>query len=681
MLDRNRLDTETSPYLLQHRDNPVHWQPWSDEVLARARAEGRPILLSVGYAACHWCHVMAHESFEDPDTAALMNELFVNIKVDREERPDLDAVYQQALALLGEQGGWPLTMFLTPDGDPYWGGTYFPPDGRYGRPAFPDVLRSMSAIYADQKDKVTKNVTALRDGLARLSKATPGGSVPLPMLDRFAAALTRQVDPFHGGMGSAPKFPQPSTFAFLWRTWLRTGLPPHRHAVMTTLTALCEGGIYDHLGGGFARYSVDDEWLVPHFEKMLYDNAQLVTLLTDVWRIERRPLFQQRVAETVDWITRDMLVGTAFASSLDADSEGEEGRFYVWNQAEIDDILGEHAALFSRFYDVTPRGNWEGKTILNRRAAESEPSPAEEKILARCREQLMARRNDRIAPGRDDKVLTDWNGMTIAALAHAGLHCTRPDWVNAAASAFDFISDNLGKDGQLLHSWREGDARHAGTIDDYAQMIAAAIRLFQATAEPRYLDRAVLWANEADSHFWDPVEGGYFMNRDDQTDLPIRPKTIADNATPSGNGTMAAVLAELWLITGDTAYRNRAESIVAAFSGGLDRSFSAAGALLAAVETLALARQLVIIGSPGNPDLEALVSAAGHAPPSLVIQILPPDRSIPADHPAAGKTLVDGKAAAYLCQGMSCSLPITSADALRSAVGGLIHDAARSPGS
>ena len=408
-LSANRLGESTSPYLHQHRTNPVHWQVWDPETLATAQALDRPILLSIGYAACHWCHVMAHESFENEAVADLMNEHFVNIKVDREERPDVDAIYQSALALLGQQGGWPLTMFLTPKGEPFWGGTYFPPAERWGRPGFPDVLKTISQIYRTERGKVASNVTAIKDALASMSKPKPGGTISMELTDRIARHLLQEVDQRHGGIGGAPKFPQEPSFELLWRGWKRTADPDMRDAVLLTLTRMAQGGIYDHLGGGFARYSVDAEWLVPHFEKMLYDNAQLVEQYALIWQETRSPLYEARIRETVSWALREMRAGPGpsghrgFASSLDADSEHEEGKFYVWSEAEIDAALGRDAALFKRIYDVHPEGNWEHKTILNRTAHPDLMDEFGEGALAKARTKLLALRAGRVRPGFDDK--------------------------------------------------------------------------------------------------------------------------------------------------------------------------------------------------------------------------------------------------------------------------------------
>jgi len=667
----NRLAQETSPYLLQHRDNPVDWMPWGEEAFARARADGKPVLLSIGYAACHWCHVMAHESFENPAIADLMNTLFVNIKVDREERPDLDQIYQSALALLGQHGGWPLTMFLTPEGEPFWGGTYFPPESRWGRPGFPDVLRGVADTCRREPDKVVRNVTALKEALGQLSENRPGDGIGTHLLDQIADRLAREVDPVWGGIGRAPKFPQPAIMELLWRGWLRTGAPPLKEAVVRTLVRMCQGGIYDHLGGGFARYSTDEEWLVPHFEKMLYDNAQLIDNLTLVWQGTREPLFEQRVRETVAWLMREMSGEPrdgvhAFASTLDADSEGVEGKFYVWSKAGIDRLLGPDAPVFAKAYDVSAHGNWEETNILNRRHDTALKDPATEAVLARCRAVLLAERDKRIRPGWDDKVLADWNGLAIAALANAGQVFDEPGWIDAAAGAFAFVARHMtAPDGRLRHSWRQGRLKHPASIDDHANMCRAALALFEATSDPSYLDQARAWVDVADRHYWDAERGGYFFTADDAERLIVRTKHAHDNATPSGNGTMLGVLARLFHMTGEDAFRERADALLSAFAGEVGRNFFPLGTLLNNADLLMNAVQVVIAGKPGEPAVEALRRAVLDRPlPNRILTVVPPGTALPPGHPAFGKGPVEGRPAAYVCRGMTCSPPVGSAEAL-----------------
>jgi uncharacterized protein YyaL (SSP411 family) len=667
----NRLSSETSPYLLQHKDNPVHWRPWGAEALAEAKAADKPILLSVGYAACHWCHVMAHESFENPQIAALMNEHFVNIKVDREERPDIDAIYMNALHLMGEHGGWPLTMFLTPDGEPFWGGTYFPPEPRWGRPGFPQVLLSIAAAYRDKRADVAKNVAALREGLAKLARPESGGAlsgIPAELFDRIAERLLREVDPLNGGIGTAPKFPQCGIFELLWRGWKRTRQTPYRDAVTRTLTTIAQGGIYDHLGGGWARYSVDARWLVPHFEKMLYDNAELIGLLSLVWRETREPLYAARVAETIGWLEREMTHPQGgFYSSLDADSEHEEGKFYVWSEPEIDSVLGDRAPLFKRFYDISAAGNWEGKNILNRLAHPALADDATESELARCREMLLRVRSVRVRPGLDDKILADWNGLMIAALADAGPAFDRADWIDLAARAFAFVRGAMtGEDGRLLHSWRDGQARHPASVDDYANMCRAALALHEATAEVMYLEQAQRWVELLDRHYWDASGGGYFFAADDTRDLIARVKTAADAAVPSGNGTMVGVLTRLALLTGEHRYRERADSVIATFAGELGRNFFPLATLINNAEFALKPVQIVLVGERADPALAVLRRAVHDMSlPNRLLLTITPDEALPPTHPAFGKSLVGGGAAAYVCEGPVCSLPLTEAAALR----------------
>lgn len=671
-MSANLLHRETSPYLLQHKDNPVHWMPWGDEAFERARTEGKPILLSVGYAACHWCHVMAHESFENPAIAGLMNELFVNIKVDREERPDVDHIYQSALALLGQHGGWPLTMFLNPDGEPFWGGTYFPPASRYGRPGFPDVLRGVAETYRADPEKVGRNVTALREALESLAENHAAGAVDMAVIDQVAERLVREVDSFRGGIGSAPKFPQVPIFELFWRAWLRTGRNPFRQAVITTLTHMAQGGIYDHLGGGFARYSVDDEWLAPHFEKMLYDNAQLLELMATVWQETRDPLLEARCRETVGWLLREMIAdGGGFASTLDADSEGEEGRFYVWTEAEVDRLLGPDAALFKRVYDVSAGGNWEHSNILNRLQTLELEDSATEARLAALRAVLLDARETRVRPGWDDKVLADWNGLMIAALANAGAVFDKPSWIAAAQRAFTFVVERMQRDGRLHHAWRDGQLKHLGTLDDLAQMARAGLFLYEATGDAAPLDHARGWVAVLDRHHWDTARGGYFYTADDAANLIVRTKSAHDAAVPAGNGTMVGVLARLHAVTGEEAHRERADALIAAFSGELSRNFFPLSTLLNGVELLTRPVQVVIVGDPSDPATEALRRAALRpSVPNRILTRVTPGQTLPAGHPAAGKGQRDGRPTAYVCVGPTCSPPVSDpadlADALRS---------------
>ncbi len=684
---RNLLAGETSPYLLQHADNPVHWRPWSDAALAEARAAGKPILLSVGYAACHWCHVMAHESFENPDIAALMNRHFVNIKVDREERPDIDAIYMQALHLMGEHGGWPLTMFLTPDAKPFWGGTYFPPEPRFGRPSFPQVLDAIARVARDEPEKVAKNVEALTQALAAMARARPGAGIGPAQMEQAAATLLRTIDRRDGGLQGAPKFPQSSLFRFLWNEHRRTGNPACRLAVALTLERMSQGGIYDHLGGGYARYSTDAQWLVPHFEKMLYDNAQILELLA-LLAAEPDPdpslaaLWRARAAETVAWLAREMIAtpagdGTAgFASTLDADSEGEEGKFYVWTDAEVRTVLkvaGFDAGAIDRFcraYDVTPQGNWEHKVILNRSASPT-ADPAEEAGFARARDALFAHRAGRIPPGRDDKVLADWNGLMIAALARAGHVFARPDWIALAARAFAFVARHMdageaGGGRRLWHSWRNGAGRVPGLLTDYASMIRAGVILAGAAGDPAPLRAAEAWARAAFALFAD-ADAAFFTSPADAADVIVRAKDAADNAVPSGNGMMADALARLWLVTGDDRYRAAAAALVGAYAGGAAEQPWAHPWLLVAADMLERGASVVVAGAPDDSGTAALLAAA-HALPELGVTVQRAGDDLPPGHPAAGKGPVEGRAAAYVCRAGVCGLPVTEPGALRAAL-------------
>ncbi len=660
----NRLGEETSPYLLQHKDNPVHWRPWGEAALEEARATGKPILLSVGYAACHWCHVMAHESFEDEATARVMNDLFVNIKVDREERPDVDAIYMGALHELGEQGGWPLTMFLTSDAEPFWGGTYFPKEQRYGRPAFVSVLNEVARVYRDEPDKVKQNADVLKDRLKPGHSVSASAPPSEEMLADLGRRLVQAIDPVNGGIRGAPKFPQPQFFGFLWRAGLRYGLANPLEAVNLTLTHTAQGGIYDHLGGGLSRYSVDERWLVPHFEKMLYDNAQLIELMTKSWRESKSKLFAQRIEETVDWLLREMVVpGGGFAASLDADSEGEEGKFYVWSLAEIAEVLGENdTKVFAEIYDVTAQGNFDGHNILNRLDSIELRDEATERRLAEMRKKLLARRGSRVRPGFDDKVLADWNGLMIAALAKAAEAFDKPQWLAAAEAALTLVSTKMIANRRLLHAYRAGEAKAPATANDYANMIRAALALANVTGKRSYIEWAREWTDILDKHYWADDIGGYYFVADDTSDLIVRPMSGQDEATPNGNGTMVSNLMALYLWTGDTRYRERAEAVLRAFTGAMRQDVLAHAGLLAA-ELDVIAPALIVFVVPEGGDARALRRALNDVSlPGAVVQEIGTGEgasALPESSPAHGKTAVDGKPTAYVCVGPQCSLPVT----------------------
>jgi uncharacterized protein len=699
----NRLAHETSPYLLQHKNNPVDWWPWGPDALAEAKRTDKPILLSIGYAACHWCHVMAHESFEDPATAAVMNELFVNIKVDREERPDIDQIYMQALHLLGQPGGWPLTMILNPDGEPIWGGTYFPNVARFGRPSFVQVLREIARMFREEPSRIEQNRSALMAALAESAQDAGQVSLGLAQLDGIAKQLAGALDPRHGGLRGAPKFPQGAVLEFLWRAGQRTGTALaaetqnfgddpnasastsallHRSnsyfdAVALALEHMSEGGIYDHLGGGFSRYSVDERWLVPHFEKMLYDNAQLLELLALACAQTGHALFRTRAAETVGWLAREMTTPEgAFCASLDADSEGEEGRFYVWSLGEVEAVLGDDAAFFAEIYDVTAEGNFEGHNILNRLGAldafaQSRPGQpfalhafdtTTEARLADLRSKLLAARDERVRPGLDDKVLADWNGLMIAALANAGTLLNQPDWVALARRAFDFAATNLTRGDRLGHSWRAGRLLFPGLASDFAAMIRAALALFEATGERTFRDRAVAWQHAFDRHYANPDNGGYCLTADDAEGLILRPSPTTDDAIPNPNGLAAQNLVRLAVLTDDDAWRERVDVL---FDGVLPIAASNLFGHLSLLNALDLrlrGAQIVIVRTKNENAAhnDPLVVATQHIPfnERTLLRVDPTD-PLPPLHPARDKIAAAPDGAAFICVGETCTLPLT----------------------
>ena len=661
----NQLGSESSPYLLQHKDNPVHWWPWGEEAIEEAKRSGKPILLSVGYAACHWCHVMAHESFEDDETASVMNELFVNVKVDREERPDIDAIYMAALQNLGEQGGWPLTMFLTPNAEPFWGGTYFPKIAKFGRLGFTQVLAEVARLHREEPGNIRHNADFLKRRLEPQSMTGDLSEVSEELVYCAGAGLLSIMDPIHGGLGQAPKFPQSPVLELLWRAGLRFGLPSALFAVRNSLQHMCHGGIYDHLGGGFARYAVDQRWLAPHFEKMLYDNAQLIALLTETWLETRAPLFAQRVAETAEWVLREMVTaGGGFAASFDADSDGEEGKFYVWTQEEIEDVLGaEDALVFAQIYDVTAGGNWEGKTILNRLSSQESLNDADEERFLDMRRMLLEARGARVRPGWDDKVLADWNGLMISALAKASQVFARAEWLGAAERAYGFVCKHMSKKGRLFHASHSGQAKAPATASDYANMIAAALALHSATGEKPYLSEAVDWVDILERHYWAGDFGGYYFTADDTSDVIVRTRAAHDDATPNANGTMITNLVQLWLLTGNGAFRSRAEETLTAFAGAIWQNPVAHASLIVGALDL-MVPQHVVLMTKGDSDggLRSVLNELSL--PNAVVQLVHDQSEISSSSPAAGMKSKGSNPTAYVCIGTQCSAPITDAHEL-----------------
>lgn len=665
-MSENRLGKETSPYLLQHKDNPVHWWAWGPDALAESQRTGKPILLSVGYAACHWCHVMAHESFEDDATAAVMNDLFVNIKVDREERPDIDAIYMGALHALGEQGGWPLTMFLDTKGRPIWGGTYFPKVTRYGRPAFVDVLNRVAQVFREEPDKVAKNGELITESLK--ARSTDANTPPIndELLRQLTAKMVPAVDPVHGGMKTAPKFPQYSFFWLLWRGAIRYDDAGARNAVFVTLDNICQGGIYDQLGGGFARYATDERWLVPHFEKMLYDNALLIETMTEVYRETKSPLYKTRIAETVAWLEREMIAdGGGFAASLDADSEGEEGKFYVWSLAEILDVLGEEdGRTFAQIYDVTEDGNWEGNNILNRLSELELKSDEEEGRLAALRAKLLARRAERVRPGWDDKVLADWNGLMIAALARASVIFDRPEWLALATRAFEFVISHMTSDGRLSHAYRAGHVKAPATASDYANMIWAALRLHEATGDTRYFEQAKGWTDTLDRHYWMTDLGGYATSADDTDDVIVRLRPGSDDATPNANAVMLSNVVRIAYLSGDQTGLDRGVAILTAFAGDMGRNIVAHTGLLAGAIDLIAPQYVVIAGKDleGGKELMEVIRSISLPGTFEYGLISDKDAKVPA---LDDKRPINQRSTAYACLGSQCSAPMTDAEEFR----------------
>ncbi len=671
----NRLAAETSPYLRQHAENPVDWYPWGEEALARARTEDRPILLSIGYSSCHWCHVMERESFEDRDIAAVMNQLFVNIKVDREERPDLDQVYMKAVQAMTGGGGWPMTVFLTPEGVPFYGGTYFPPAPRHGLPSFSQVLRAAADAYHKRGDKVRESGAHLVSALAAATRADPAPTGP-ETLDAAVRALRSQYDPRNGGFGRAPKFPQPVTLELLQRHHVRTGDAQSLEMVEHTLRRMAAGGLRDHLGGGFHRYSVDARWLVPHFEKMLYDNALLARAYLHGHQLTGDPEFRAVAVETLDYLATDMLLPEGgFASARDADSEGEEGLFYLWTPEELAAVLpGEEAALFGRLYDVSPGGNFEGRSILHlphppAAVAEAEglrPEELDARVQA-ARRTLLEVRSRREAPFRDDKILVSWNALAIRAFAEAGAALGVPRYLDIATGAAELLWETMRRDGRLLHVRMEGRAKIGGFLDDYAGLGNALLSLHGATLEARWLEASRWLADEVLTRFWEEETGTVYDTADDAEPLILRPRDAMDNATPSGPSLAAELLLRAGHVFDDDRYRSASARIIEREAAMLGRFGPAFGRMLSVLDaSLAPPLEIAIVAPEDDPVTRALVATAHEGFRRNLTLIGNLGGADVLDVPLLrGREPIDGRPTAYVCRAYACRLPVHDREALR----------------
>ncbi len=668
----NRLIDETSPYLLQHAHNPVDWYPWGPEALERAKQEDKPILLSVGYSACHWCHVMERESFENDDIAALMNTHFVSIKVDREERPDIDSIYMSAVQALSGQGGWPMTVFLTPDGKPFYGGTYFPPEDRGGLPGFPRLLETLAGIYRDKREDIAQTTENL---MRRMEQMTPvsDGFEPLTA-DIIGAAfvvLAGNHDDKHGGFGLQPKFPQPMVQEALLRHYLRTGDFGALEMVELTLDKMARGGIYDQIGGGFHRYSTDTFWLAPHFEKMLYDNALLARLYLHAYQATGKPLYRRIVEETLDYVLREMTDESGgFYSTQDADSEGEEGKFFIWRPEEILEVLGkEDGERFNAYYDVTINGNFEGHSILNVKNPDSEM----ELLLSRDRAKLYEAREARVKPDRDEKILTAWNGLMMAAFAEAGAALERQDYTEAAAANARFLKKEVRDGDRLLRTYKDGSARLKGYLEDYSFLIEGLLVLHEATFDGEWLQEAVALGHAMVLLFWDAPSGQFYDTGTDHEELVMRPRDVQDNAIPSGSSMAATVLLKLALVTGDGDLDRRAVESLRPMRELMERYPTGAGQWLCALDFyVSSPKEIAIVGEPGSSDTSGLLREVFHSyiPNRVLVGRGPADETIAGLPLTEGRSMLGGKATAYVCRNYTCEFPVSAPDALAKQLAG-----------
>jgi uncharacterized protein YyaL (SSP411 family) len=647
----NRLINETSPYLLQHAHNPVDWYAWGDDAIERARNEDKLILLSIGYSACHWCHVMEHESFENPSIAEIMNRNFVSIKVDREERPDLDQIYMTAVQMMTGSGGWPMTVFLLPSGEPVFGGTYFPPDDRYGRPGFRRVLETVADAYRTRRSEILSNAQGFRQQISRQAfRKNEGETIDASLMDLAYRALGSRFDPREGGFGGAPKFPPSMSIDFLLRYHHRTGDSHALHMATFTLDKMAHGGMYDQVGGGFHRYSVDDHWLVPHFEKMLYDNALLARVYVDAYRATGDRLYKRIAEETLEFVVREMRDPSgAFYSTLDADSEGVEGKYYVWGLEECRQVLGNDADVLARYFDVTTHGNWEETNILH---VTQEAADNLRPTIDAARTKLYAAREKRVRPGRDEKILTDWNGLMLRAFADAAAYLGRDDYRTIAEANANFILTTLWDGNRLLHSYKDGRARFNGYLDDYANLADGLFALYELTFDYKWLDAAARVSDRMIEQFWDAEGSGFYFTGKDHESLVTRTKDFFDNATPSGNSVASDVLLRMSAILDRADYRQKAEDIFLTAGGLLKQYASGFGRMLGAVDFyVGPSKEIALVG-PVEPFLSVLrkrymprtVIAAGSAGDIALLR---------------NRSMMNGQPTAYVCEHFTCKQPVT----------------------
>ena len=656
----NKLEKETSPYLLEHKNNPVNWYAWNNEALEKAKKENKPILLSIGYSSCHWCHVMAHESFENKEIAKLMNKYFINIKVDREERPDLDILYQNALQVFGEQGGWPLTIFLTPDLLPFWGGTYFPPVEKFGRPAFPTVLKTIYNVFKNDKTKIKESVNLIIKGISENTKNIPGENISNLLSNQVSLSLIDLIDKIDGGIKGSPKFPNVPIFFNILRFCVLNPIKQNNllknSGILETLEKISMGGIYDHVGGGFARYSTDSKWLVPHFEKMLYDNAQLIEILLSGYQFFLDPIFKSRVYETIEWSLREMKTKEdVFASAIDADSEGVEGKFYVWEKKEIENILGSKAKDFCKIYNITEEGNWEKKNILHLKTRRTANEIKNDKKLLKL---LLNVRKKRIFPKVDDKILVDCNCLMINALANAAWVFNEKKWLKISENAYDFLYKNLIKENELYHSWKDAKVKTFATLEDYANFTRCSITLYERTNKKVYLSNAINFSKIILNKFKDKKNGGFYINSEKTSDIFTKIKSIYDSAVPSGISIVVESFARLFYLTGNPSFYDEAIIALSSVAGNINKNFFSSSSLLNANEMLNNATHIILIKAK-KEESKILDKIKRIYLPNIIFQTISDTKELSKKNPAYGKKIINNKDTLYVCQNQKCSLPIT----------------------